>query len=180
MNDSLQENLETSSHSVATHEPDFMDPHATMLILTWITFFALLAILQKFAWKPILNGLEKREEDIRKSIEYVDQLKNELAQIDNKRSQILTEAAHKAKEVVDQSRKAAIEAANTIQQKAREESKILVENAQREMKESIEKARADLKEETAHMVISLASKLIQENLDKEKNQKLVSQLIKQI
>ena len=180
MTDSVQESLETPSHPVALKEPDFMDPQVTMMILTWITFFSLLAILHKFAWKPILQGLEKREDDIRKAIEHADQLKDELAQIGEQRSAVLDEAAHKAKEIIDQSRKAAIEAANTIQQKAREESKILVENAQREIKESVEKARADLREETAHMAVSLASKLIQENLDKEKNQKLVSQLIKEI
>ena len=179
MNDNLQESLETPSNPPAK-EGDFMDPHATMLVLTWITFFALLAVLQKFAWKPILNGLDKREEDIRKAVEHAEQIKNELAQIEQKRSEVLTEAAHKAKEIVDQSRKAAIEAANTIQQKAREESKILFENAQREIKESVEKARADLREETAHMAVHLAGKLIQENLDKDKNQKLITQLIKQI
>ena len=179
MNDH-QESLEVPSDHPVAKEGDFMDPHVTMLILTWIVFFALLAVLQKFAWKPILTALDKREEDIRKAVEHAEQIKNELAQIEQKRSEVLTEAAHKAKEIVDQSRKAAIEAANTIQQKAREESKILLENAQREIKESVEKARADLREETAHMVVNLAGKLIQENLDKEKIQKLVSQLIKQI
>ena len=179
MNDTLHENVEVStSHSAK--EPDFMDPHATMLVLTWVVFFSLVVVLHKFAWKPILAALEKREEDIRKAVEYADKIKEELANIHEQQKQILTEATLKARDIVDQSRKAAVEAAHSIQHKAKKESEIILENAQRQIKEELERAKSQLRETAADIAITVASKLIEKNLDDEKNRELTNQLIKEI
>ena len=49
-----------------------------VLIWTWVTFFILLFILYKFAWKPILGGLAAREKKIRESLENAEKIKQEL------------------------------------------------------------------------------------------------------
>jgi F-type H+-transporting ATPase subunit b len=151
-----------------------------MVLLTWIIFFILLAILYKFAWKPILAGLDAREASIRKSIEDVDRIRCEMENIEQTRKRLIDEAQAKSKEIIDHSRKAAREAAHIIEQKAREEAKISLENAIRDIRDETQKAQRKLREESAQIAVALAGKLIEENMDTEKNQRIVNNFIKDI
>lgn len=166
--------------SPSTQGSGFLSPDASMVLLTWITFFLLLAVLHKFAWKPILASLDAREERIRRSLVEADKVKEELQRINQARDQVMAEAEARAKEILEQSRKAAVEAAKIIQHKAREEGQILLANARREIQEEKEKAQADLRQESAHIAITLAGKLLEENLDNEKNRRLINEYIKEI
>ena len=151
-----------------------------MLLWTWVTFGLLLIILYKFAWKPILSGLDKREKDIRESVENAEKIRTDLEQIEGKREKLIKEADDKAKEIVATARKAAVEASKVIENKAKEEAKILLENANREINASREKAEAILRRDSADLAIALAGKLISKNLDDDKNRLLTEQLIQKI
>ncbi|HLF17853.1 MAG TPA: F0F1 ATP synthase subunit B [Candidatus Omnitrophota bacterium] len=171
---------ETIVHAEESHEAQasFFSPNVSLLLLTWFTFFTLLAVLYKFAWKPILAALDAREETIRCSLEEAQRLKNELAQIEQTRQEMVKKAEMEAKSIVDESRKAAVEAAHHVQQKTKEESQILLDNAKREIKNEVEKAQAKLKAESIDLAIQLAGKLIEKNLDAEKNKQLINEFIK--
>ena len=67
-------------HAASAGSSNLLMPETLMVILTWVTFFILLFILQKFAWKPILAGLKKREDYIRKSLEDADKINEQLAE----------------------------------------------------------------------------------------------------
>ena len=172
--------MPVGDHHLEQEVKSYFDPNTSMMVMTWVVFFLLLAILYKFAWKPILTALDNREELLRKSIDEADQVKAELAKIEETRTKILAEAETQAKEIITESRQAAQEAAANIQHKAKEEAQILLENAQREIKESLNKTKAELRQESAEIAVKLASKLIEENLDDAKNKKLVDSLIKDI
>lgn len=160
--------------------PSFLSPDITLMILTYVTFFLLLAILYKYAWKPILTALDAREEKIRKSLEEAQKTHEELAKIDETREKLLLEAEKNAKDLIAHSKKAASDAAKIIQDKAREESQILLENANREIKQEQEKAQAMIREESARIATDLAGKIIEKNLDKATNRKLINQFIKDL
>lgn len=158
----------------------FLSPDVSMLLLTWVTFFLLVIVLYKLAWRPILAGLDAREQSIKKSVDDVERIRQELLQIDDKRKQILAEAESASKDILAQARKGAVEQAKMIQDKAKEDAHILVENARREIKEELERARADLRAESAQIAVELAGKLLDENLDDEKNRRLIDDFIKKI
>lgn len=160
--------------------PAVLSGDASMVLLTWITFFLLLAVLQKYAWKPILKMLDQREDDLRKAIEQADEIKEELNRISKKEATVLREAEQKSQQIIEESRKAAKEAAVIISNKAKQDSQILLENARREISNEVAKAQSNLREESAQFAIDLAGKIIEENLDTEKNKKLVNRLIKEI
>lgn len=151
-----------------------------MIILTWIAFLSLLIILHKFAWKPILAGLQAREDLIRKSVENAERAQEELTKIEQTRQKILAEAETKAKDVIEQSRQAAVEAAKSVEAKTRQEAQIMLENAHRQIKEDLERAQASLREESARVAVELAEKLIEQNIDEAKNRKIIDEFIKRI
>ncbi len=163
-----------------THAPNPMSLDATMMILTWITFLVVAAVLYRVAWKPILAGLDKREATIRKALEDAAKAQQELERINQQRQQQIDEADAKAKAIVQQARQAAVEAANAIEGKAREESQILLANAQRELKTAHAKALAELRRESADLAIDLSRKIIGESLDEKKSRELVDRLIHRV
>jgi len=161
-------------------ETSLISPDVSMAVLTWIVFFLLLGVLYKFAWKPILKLLDERENSIKKSLEDVDKIKSEMEHLDEKCIKLIEEAKEKAAILIDQSRKAAREAADVITKKAKEEAQISLENALRDIREETQKAQMQLREESAKIAVDLAGKLIEENMDTEKNRKLIGNYIKEI
>ncbi len=157
-----------------------MDPSKDMVIWTWVTFLALLAILWKFAWGPILASLDKRESDIRDSVDNAAKIKSELETLEATKEKIISSANEEAKDIVANARKAAVEASKVIDGNAKEKAKILIENTTRELKAEEEKARAILRKESADLAMAIAGKLIDENLDDEKNRQLTDKVIKEM
>lgn len=172
--------MENPIPSAPVHEAGILTPDVTMMALTWISFISLLFILHKFAWKPILKALDDREKNIRGAVETAERVKAELKSVQDQRDKIMNEAYAKSKEVIDQSRQAAIEAAKVIERKAKEEAHIMLENARTEIRVEKERAQDDLKKEVANWAIQLTGKLVHENLDNEKNRKLVALYTKDI
>ena len=164
-----------ASGSDALVRPDF-----SMMVLTWIVFFAMFAILYKVAWKPILAGLDKREKDIRKALEDAAKAREEVERIEQTRRQVMAEADAKAAEIIAAARQSASELAQTLQTQAREETQRAVENSRREIQAAEEKAREALRRETAELALAIASTVVRENLDEPKNRALVQRMIQEL
>ncbi len=161
-------------------EPQIIDVSLPMFLWTLVTFIAMAVVLSKIAWKPILAALDKRETDIRTSIQNAETVEKELAAIEDTRSGIISKADDAAKNILGRARRAGVEAERMIKEKAKEEALILRENADREIASAQERARADLRRESVETAIRLAGQLISENLDDEKNRRLTDKLIEQI
>jgi F-type H+-transporting ATPase subunit b len=151
-----------------------------MAVLLWATFFCVLFILQKFAWKPILAGLKQRENDIRKAVENADKIKAELAALESSKSKILDEAKDKGNTIIEQARKAGNDLARQIEDRAKKNADEIVNGARQEIEGERERVRNALKKESAQAAVSLAEKILKENLDNEKNRNLINQALKDL
>jgi F-type H+-transporting ATPase subunit b len=174
------------SIAVVTPEPaaaarrSEMDVSGNMVLLTWLTFLLATYILYKMAWKPILAALDKRESEIKKSLDEASKARAETAKMEDTQKKMIGEADDKAREILDQARKAAGEVATMIETKAKKEAGFLVENARREIELARDKATAALRRESAELAVELAQKVIRENLDAAKNRDLVDRLMKDL
>jgi F-type H+-transporting ATPase subunit b len=157
-----------------------MEISGQMVVWTWILFAITLVTLHKVAWKPILAALDKREEEIQESMDNAERIREELDDIEEKRARIIGEADEKSKAVLEAARKGAHDHARTIEAKAQDEAQILMENASREIAASRAKAEAELRTESAVWARELAGKLIEANLDDEKNRALTDKLIQEL
>jgi len=157
-----------------------LTPEILMACLTWATFFVVLIILQKFAWKPILAGLKQREDYIRKCYEDADKVKAELAEVEASKAKIIEEAKEKASGIIEQSRKTGNELARQIEQRAKQNAEEIVTSAHQEIEGERERVRNALKKESVQTAVSLAEKILKENLDSEKNRNLINQAMKDV
>ena len=174
----------TQAHSGQGHdahaEINPMEISGQMVIWTWVLFFITLGALYKVAWKPILGALDKREEEIQESIDNAEVLRQEMAELEAVKAKQLAEADEQSKKILEIARMGAQEQAAAIEEKARDEAAILTENAHRDIDVSRALAEDELRIKSAEWARKLAAKLIDENLDDEKNRALTDKLIEEL
>ncbi|MDE2028542.1 MAG: F0F1 ATP synthase subunit B [Candidatus Omnitrophica bacterium] len=171
---------QTQVPSSAQEQGGILTPDNTLLVLTWATFFALLFILHKFAWKPILAGLKKREDYVRKSLEDADKINQQLADIEKDKTRILNDAKEQGNAIIEQSRKMSIEISSKIETAAKKNAEEIVNSARQELAGERQRVIGALKKESVATAVALAEKILKENLDNEKNRKLINDAMKDV
>jgi F-type H+-transporting ATPase subunit b len=155
-------------------------PDPGLFIWTIVVFLVLLMLLRKFAWRPLLQALEARQQTIRQSLDDADRAKNELQRLQEESAQIVRQARVEAEAIVSRSRADGERLKEEIRQKARADAASIVRTAERQIQLETQQALRQIREEAADMSVAIASKLIQRNLSKEDNQRLIDEALKQI
>jgi F-type H+-transporting ATPase subunit b len=157
-----------------------VQPDPGLFIWTILTFLVLLWLLAKFAWRPLLQALEARQELIRKSLEDAQQARRELERVSQESAQILKESRVQAEAIIAQSRSDAERLREEMKQKAKAESETIVRNAERQIQLETGRALQQIRHEAADLSILIASKLIQRNLSSEDNDRLIEEALTQV
>jgi F-type H+-transporting ATPase subunit b len=157
-----------------------IQPDPGLFIWTIITFLVLLALLAKFAWRPLLEALETRQERIRKSLEDADRARQELERLQQESAKIMQQARIEAESIVAQTRTDAERLREELKQKAKEEADNILRNAQQQIQLQTRQAIQQIRHEVADIAVLLASKLLERNLAKEDNARLIDDTLKQI
>ncbi|MFQ5410772.1 MAG: ATP synthase F0 subunit B, partial [Phycisphaerae bacterium] len=96
------------------------------IIWTLITFLAVVFVLGKFAWKPILTALQKREDFIRDSLGQAKQDREAAEALLKQYSEKLEKASEEAGAVVEEARRDAEETRKRIHAEAKSEGEAMV------------------------------------------------------
>jgi F-type H+-transporting ATPase subunit b len=148
-----------------------------LFIWTIITFLVLCSLLAKFAWKPLLNALESRENDIQSSIEDAKKAKSELEHLNEEAEKIIAEARSEAQEIRSEAKISAekIKAESRLQ--AEGEVKKIKDEASDQIQVEKDRAISEIRQEVVTLTMSVAEKVIGKNLSVEDNQKLIERSI---
>jgi F-type H+-transporting ATPase subunit b len=151
-----------------------------LIVWTLITFVAVLLILSKTAWKPLVGALTKREEEIRTSIAQAESANAEAKRLleENKRQLAMAEAQSQA--VVREGRQLGDRLKAEIVEKANASARQMVEQAKEEIRREKDAALLALRGEVADLAVTAAGKIIDETLDVNKHRALVDTVIKDI
>ncbi len=157
-----------------------VQPDPGLFIWTILTFLALLFLLAKFAWRPLLEALESRQEGIRKSLDDADKAKKELEQVQEESNRIVMKARADADAIIASSRTDAAKLQDELKVQARAEADSIIQNAQKEIQRQTDQSLSQIREEAVDLSLMIASKLIQKNLSKEDNDKLIDDALSQV
>ena len=146
-----------------------IQPDPGLFIWTIVTFLVLLALLAKFAWRPLLQALESRQERIRKSLEDAERARQELERLQQESAKIMQQARIEAESIVTQTRADAERLREELKQKAKDEADNILRNAQQQIQLQTRQAIQQIRHEVADIAVLLASKLIERNIAKEDN-----------
>ena len=157
-----------------------VQPDPGLFIWTIVTFLVLLALLAKFAWRPLLAALESRQNAIRKSLDDAVQAKAEMERLNQESARIIQAARAEADSIVTRSRTDGERLREEMKQKARAEAEAVVKNAERQIQLETARALQQIRRETVDLSIMIASKILQRNLSKEDNERLIEEALKQV
>jgi len=151
-----------------------------LFIWTILTFLVLVALLTKFAWKPVMQMLDVRQEAIKKSLADADTAKRELERLQEESAQIIRKARVEAESIVSKSWSDGEKLREEMKVKAKAEADAIVKESQRQIEIETGRALRQIRSEVADLSIAIASKLIQRNVSKEDNDRLIQDTLKQI
>ena len=146
-----------------------------------LLFVALLLLLKKFAWKPILDAVNERETSIKDSLSAAEKARDDMeaVQADNKR--ILKEARAERDALLTEAKTASVQIVNQAKEDAKAAADKITAQAQETIQNEKIAAINELKGQVASLSIDIAEKVIQTELkDKATQEQLVSQLVKEI
>jgi F-type H+-transporting ATPase subunit b len=157
-----------------------VQPDPGLYIWTIATFLILLWLLAKFAWRPLLAALEQRQETIRKSLDDAQQAKQDLERLNAESRKILAEARVQAEQILSLTRTDASRLRDELKQKAQSEAAGVIKNAERQIEMETARAIQQIRNEAVDISIAIASKVLERNVTKEDNERLIEETFKQL
>lgn len=157
---------------------DLITPEFGLVFWTLITFFILLVILKKFAWKPILGAVSEREEGIRNALASAENARIEMENLQSDNERILKEARLEREVMLKEARELKNKIIDDAKEEAKRQSDKLVRQAQETILTEKKAAISDLRAEVAKVSISIAEKVIRGELSEaDKQEKLVKSML---
>ena len=149
-------------------------------VWTLLIFLAVVFVLGKFAWGPLLEGLQKREQFIRDSLEEA-RTENEKAKaLAQEYEQKVLEAKAEATAVVEEGRRDAEAVKRQIEEQAKDEAEKMIARAQREIAIAQQTAVKEIYVTSAHLATDLAGRIIGREVNEDDHQRLIAESIARI
>jgi F-type H+-transporting ATPase subunit b len=159
---------------------DILSINQGMIYWSLITFVALVLILKKFAWGPILKTLDERDEKIKNDINKAEAAHLEAEALLNQHKQLIANSEHKASEILKMAKEQSDKYTEQAKHNADEQARKILEAALVDIKTEKEAAIKELRTELASLAIQAAEIIIKENLDANKQKLLVDKYFNQM
>ena len=157
-----------------------VQPDPGLYIWTIVTFLLLVLALRQFAWAPLLKALAERQESIRKSLDDARQAKQDLERLHAESAQILQQGRKEAEAIIARTREDAARFRDELKQKAQAEAAGIIRNAERQIELETARALQQIRRDAVDISVAIASKLLQRNVSREDNERLIEETFQQL
>jgi len=145
-----------------------------------LLFIALILLLKKFAWGPILTAVEEREDGIKDALEEAEKAKAEMQELNADNERILSEARIERDALLKEAREIKEGIVNDAKEAANIEADKILTIAKDQIKNEKLKAMTELKNTVATLSIDIAEKVLKSELsDMKKQEDLVANTLKE-
>jgi len=160
---------------------DLIIPSAGLIFWQLIGFLALLFILIKFAWKPLLASLAEREASIDGALKSAEQARNEMANLKAENEKLLQEARLERDVILKKAQEASVKMIEDAKTEASKQGAQLIESAKAVIETEKKAALTEVKNQVALLTLEVTEKLLRKKLSDDKAQvELVDQFIKDL
>jgi F-type H+-transporting ATPase subunit b len=157
-----------------------VQPDPGLFIWTILTFLVLLALLAKFAWKPLLQALDARQKTIAGALDDARKAKEELERVQQDAARMMTEARRDAEAFIAKARADADRFREELKQQASAQAQTIVANAERQVQQEAARAMAQFRQEAVELSFSIASKILRRTVTAEDHQRLVDEVAREL
>lgn len=160
---------------------ELLTPGTGLIIWQLIIFVALVFLLSKLAWKPIINSLKEREGSIQNALDTAERARAEMAQLKSDNEKLLKEARIERDNMLKEAREVANRMKDEATTDAKKQADKIISEARAAINVEKEAAMRDVKAQVALFSLDIAEKLMKKNLASDKEQKnLVEGYIKDL
>lgn len=157
-----------------------MDINWSVVIATIINFIILLAILKYFFFAKVEAIINERENSISDKLDETEEEleKARMLAIENER--IIKNAKKEGKLITEEYKQKAERVYDEIVEDANKEAKVIIERAKVEINREKEKVEYQLKKEAIDLALELSKKVIEKNIDENKNRDLIDDFLTKV
>ena len=146
-----------------------------------IIFVALILLLKKFAWKPILDSVNEREQGIKDALLSAEKAREEMASLQSDNELTLKKARAERDALLKEAREIKQKVIDDAKTEAKIEAKKIITQAKEAIQNEKNSAIVDLKNQVADLSVGIAEKVLQSKMSEDKAQmSLVKELIKDV
>jgi F-type H+-transporting ATPase subunit b len=149
-------------------------------IWTLVVFVLLLFILRRFAWGPMLEGLAKREENIRAALEESRQAREEAANLRAHLAQERARIADEMRKALDEAREDGRRLVEEMQSRSKAEIQADRTRLLREIETAKDQAIHDLWTQTANLATLISTKVVGRELNLDDHRRLVDEAVTEL
>lgn len=145
-----------------------------------LTFSVFVWFTMRFIWPPIVKAMEERRAKIAAGLAAAEKGHRDLELAQHKVTEMLTEAKGQAAQIVEQANQRANHIVEESKARARSEGDRLLNVAKGDIERELNHARETLMGQVSSLVVAGAEKILQHEVNKSANDRLVAQMIKEI
>jgi F-type H+-transporting ATPase subunit b len=158
-----------------TPDPLSVDPD--LAIWTLVVFVILLVVLKKFAWGPILEALQRREQSVADHIAQAERTHEQAKELLAEYEKRLAGAANQVRELLEEARRDAEHTKQDILAEAKKGAELEKARALRDIEAAADAAMESLARRSSDLAIELAGKIIQAQLSKADHARLIQEAV---
>jgi F-type H+-transporting ATPase subunit b len=143
-----------------------------------VLFLGLIFLLKKFAWKPILDAVNEREEGIKNALLSAESAKKEMQNLKSDNEKLLAEARLERDSMIKEAREIKEKMINDAKSEAQTAGQKMIEQAKASIESEKNAAMAELKSHVSSLSLEIAEKLLKDELsNKDSQMKLVEKML---
>ena len=143
-----------------------------------VIFVGLILLLKKFAWKPILDAVNEREEGIKNALLSAENAKKEMQNLKSDNEKLLADARAERDALMKEAREIKEKMISDAKSEAQVQAENMIEQAKASIASEKNAAIADLKNQVGTLSLEIAEKVLRGELaNKETQTKLVEQML---
>jgi F-type H+-transporting ATPase subunit b len=149
------------------------------LSLLWyfLLFLAVLYLLRRYAFGPVTGMIDRRQAEINRALDEAQEAVTAVKKNRERAEKILTDASREGQEIVRRAESAAAEIHADARREAKTMQDAMIAKARTEIEQERLAAIADIRRQVVDLALVAATAVIRENLDAEKNRRLVEEAI---
>lgn len=141
-----------------------VEPSFGLIFWMTLSFLAVLFILAKFAWKPILNGLKEREASIADALNEAKKAREENAAMMARNEDLMRAAREEREVLLKEARDIRDREIAQAKAKAKTEADALLSRARVEIQNEKNAAITEMKNQVAELSILVAERILKDKL----------------
>ena len=143
-----------------------------------VIFVGLILLLKKFAWKPILDSVNEREEGIKNALLSAENAKKEMQNLQADNEKLIAEARAERESMLKDAREIREKMINDAKAEASAQGEKMIEQAKAAIASEKNAAMAELKNQVSSLSLEIAEKVLRDELsNKESQAKLVEKML---